>query len=261
MKEYWKKIYNTRYFWLHLAKNDLKTKFRQSKLGLLWAVIQPLFLTIILSFVFSVVFKQSLGEYSMYILSGIVVWDLIQLSVVGAGNSLFASEQYIKQFNHPIAIYTLRYAIVSVALFLMELIALIVWVIIFAPQNIIIGVVTLPLTVLLYFPLVWGCSTVAGYSGAKYRDYSQIMALVMQMLYYISPVFFKQEMFMTNQVLKLIFEINPVTHLLNLIRAPFVYMKMPNLRDYVFVLIVDLIILAWAFVVNKKNEKKVIFYL
>lgn len=261
MKEYWNKIYKTRYFWSHLAMNDLVSRFRRSKLGILWTVIQPLFLTIILSVVFGVVFNQPLGEYSMYILSGIVVWDMMQASVVGGGNSLFGSEQYIRQFNHPITIYTLRYSLLNITIFLLESIALVIWVLFFQPENLILAFFTAPLTILLYFPMIWGLSTIAGYSGAKYRDYPQIMLLVMQMLYYLSPVFFKQEMFMSSPVLTLLLECNPITHILNLLRAPFVYMQMPALRDYLFVLATDIVIVLWAVRVNRNNSKKVIFYL
>lgn len=261
MKEYWEKIYKTRYFWSHLAINDLKARFRRSKLGLLWTVLQPLLFTLILAFVFSTVFKQPMGSYSLYILSGIVVWDLMQTSVVGGGNSLFASEQYIRQFNHPISIYTLRYTILNMATFLMELIALVGWVCFFQPGNLLLAIFTVPLTLVLYFPLIWGIITIAGYSGAKYRDYPQIMVLVMQTIYYISPVFFKQEMFLTSDVLKWIMNLNPITHILNLVRYPFVYMKLPTNFDYLCVVLTDIIIALWAYRINKKNCKKVIFYL
>lgn len=261
MKEYFHKIYATRYFWSHLAANDLKSRFRRSKLGLLWTVLQPLLLTMILSVVFSTVFGQALGTYATYILSGIVVWDLLQASVVGGGNALFGSEQYIRQFNHPITIYTLRYTILNLATFLMELIALVIWVLFVQPENLILAFFTLPLTLVFYFPLVWGFVTIAGYSGAKYRDYPQVMLLVMQMLYYFSPVFLKQEMFIKSEALLALFQINPVTHILNILRYPFVYMQMPLAADYLYVLAADIVVVAWAIRVNRKNEKKVIFYL
>lgn len=261
MKEYWIKIYKTRYFWSHLAKIELIARFRRSKLGILWAMVQPLCLTIILSVVFGVVFDQPLGEYSMYILSGIVVWDLLQASVVGGGNSLFGSEQYIRQFNHPITIYTLRFALLNMIIFLLEMIALCLWVLFFSPANLILAFFTLPLTVLMYFPLIWALSTISGYAGAKYRDYPQIMVLFMQMLYFISPVFFRQEMFMANDALKTWFEINPITHLLNLLRDPFVNMRMPSAYDYIYVLFTDLVAVLAAWNINRKNCKKVIFYL
>ena len=261
MKEYWKKVYKTRYFWSHLAKNDLKTRFRRSKLGMLWTVLQPLMFTVILSFVFSVAFKEDMGEYSMYILSGIIVWNLLQSSIVASSNCLMISEQYIRQFNHPITIYSLRMAVLNIVTFLMEMSALVFWVLIFQPENLILAIFTLPLTVILYFPMVWGCATIAGYSGTKYRDYAQIMSLLMQMLYYLSPVFLKQELFMNSQIMMAIFRCNPVTHILDLIRKPFVYMEMPGWTDYLYIIAIDIIVILWAYAVNRKNQKKIVFYL
>lgn len=261
MKEYIKKVYKTRYFWSHLAMNDLNARFRRSKLGLLWCVIQPLFFTIILTVVFSTVFHQELKSYSTYILSGIVVWDMLQAGIVSGGNCLFQSEQYIRQFNHPITIYSLRYTILTIITFLLELIALAIWVIVFEPMNLFLAVITVPLTVTLFFPIVWGLSTVAGYMGTKYRDYIPVMTLVMQALYYLSPVFFQKEMFMTSDVLTVVFEVNPVTHLLNLIRMPFVYGELPQYTTYLYVLALDVLVVLFAYCINKTNERKLIFYL
>ncbi len=261
MKEYWKKIYKTRYFWSHLAKNDLKARFRRSKLGLLWTILQPLCLTLILTFVYGTVFQEKMGDYSMYVLSGIIVWNLMLANIVGAGSCLFASEQYIRQFNHPISIYSLRSTILNLMTFLLELIALAIWVLFMKPENLLLALPTLPLTVAAIFPLSWGFTTIAGYSGAKYRDYSQVMSLVMQMLYFVSPVFLKQELFANNEVLELIGKFNPITHILNLVRMPFVYMKMPGWEDYLFVLGVDMVVVLWAVWVDRSNRKKVVFYL
>lgn len=261
LKEYILKVYKTRYFWWHLSKSDLKSRFRRSKLGLLWQVMQPLCLTIILSFVFSTVFHQPLGNYAIYVLSGIVVWNLLQACIIGGGNCYIYSEQYIRQYNHPVTIYSLRYAVLNIITFLMELIALVIWVLFVSPENIILGIMTLPLTLLIYFPMVWGLVTISGYMSVKYRDYPQIMILVMQMIYYISPVFFKQEMFTSSEALTNLLQYNPVTHILNLIRCPFVYMEMPSLLDYVFVILTDVIIVFWAIITNKNNRTKVIFYL
>lgn len=260
MKEYWKKIYRTRYFWSHLAKNDLNARFRRSKLGILWLVLQPFILTIIMAIVFSTIFKQELGEYALYILSGIVVWDLLSNSIIGGGSSIMGSEQYIRQFSHPITIYTLKYAVLNVVTFAIELLSLVLWVLIMKPINLILAVWTVPLTIMLYFAVAWELTTIAGYSNTKYRDYPQIMALVMQAIWYVSPVFFKQELFMSSPAMTLLFQLNPITHLLNLVREPFVYGVMPSPISYLYVLVVIVVFGFWAYRVNKKNEKKIIFY-
>lgn len=260
MKEYWKKVYKTRYFWSHLAKNDLNARFRRSKLGILWLVLQPFILTIIMAIVFSTIFKQELGEYALYILSGIVVWDLLSNSVIGGGSSILGSEQYIRQFNHPVTIYTLKYSVLNAVTFAIELVALILWVIIMKPVNLILAIWTVPLTVVIYFVLAWELTTIAGYSNAKYRDYPQIMALVMQAIWYVSPVFFKPELFMSSPSMTMLFQLNPITHILNLVREPFVNGNMPSGIDYLFVIATIVVLAGWAYWVNKRNEKRIIFY-
>ncbi len=261
MKEYAIKLYKTRYFWLHLVRSDLKSRFRRSKLGMLWVLIQPLLLTTIMSVVFSTVFNQPLGEYAVYILSGIIVWDLISSSTIAGGGCIMSAEQYIRQFNHPITIYSLRSALLYIVLFLLEINALIIWILFMRPENLILAIFTLPLTLMLYFMLSWSITTIAGYMNTKYRDYPQMMGLVMQTIWYLSPVFFKKDMFTLSPALNILFQLNPITHLLNLIRDPFVYGKMPGAISYLFVIATILIFLFWAYQLNKKNQKKIIFYL
>ncbi|SHO47116.1 ABC transporter permease [Anaerocolumna xylanovorans] len=261
MKQYLIKVYETRYFWSHLAKCDLKSRFRRSKLGLLWAVLQPFFLTIIMAFVFSTVFNQPLGEYMLYILSGMVVWDIVMASTVAGGSCLLCSEQYIRQFNHPITIYSLRYTVLNTITFMIEIIALIIWVLVYAPINLVFALMTLPLTVILLFFLAWALTTLAGYLNTKYRDYPQIMALLMQAIWYLSPVFFKEEMFMSRPFLKKMFQLNPLTHILDLIRKPFIYGEMPSITNYLFTIGTIAVLGLLAYRINKRNEKKIIFYL
>ncbi|MFF2018155.1 ABC transporter permease [Paenibacillus sp. NPDC058177] len=261
MGEYVNKIYETRYFWSHLVRAELKNKFRRSKLGILWTFMNPLLLTALMSTVFGVVFKMTFSDYAPYVLSGLIVWDLVSASFIGGGYSIMTGEQYIRQFNHPIIIYTLKSALVSTITFIIAMAALTIWVLFTNPQNIIIGIVTLPLTVVLYFFLSWSVTTIAGFSNAKYRDYPQITALVIQAIWYVSPVFFKREMFSSSPLLEKAFYFNPITHILNLIRNPFLEGIMPSVSDYMFTIVSIVVVGLIAIAVNRKNKDKVIFYL
>lgn len=256
-----KKIYRTRYFWAHLVRAELKNKFRRSKLGILWTFMNPLLLTVLMSTVFGTVFNMSFADYAPYVLSGLIVWELISGSFIGGGHSIMTGEQYIRQFNHPIIIYTLKSALVFTITFVIAMASLVVWMLILSPQNVILGIITLPLTTFLYFLMSWSITTIAGFTNTKYRDYPQVMALVIQAVWYVSPVFFKEEMFTSNPVLKNFFNMNPVTHLLALVREPFLNGEMPSLSDYGFTVGTIFVLALIAIWVNKKNHKNVIFYL
>lgn len=261
MKEYIQKLYEARYFWIHLARIELKNKFRRSKLGILWTFISPLCLTAIMSVVFATAFHADIASYAPYILSGILCWEVFSGSFVGGSYSIVANDAYIRQFNHPITIYTLKSAIVITVSFLISLIALAIWTLFIAPVNLLIALFTLPTTLIIYFILAWSGVTIAAMTCTKYRDYPQMAPLILQTLWYVSPVFFQEEMFAGNAILYRWFNMNPITHMLFLIRAPFLKGELPTAVNYlVSILFVGCIALA-AIRINKKSARDIIFYI
>lgn len=254
-------IYETRYFWIHLSKAELKYKFRRSKLGIMWTFLNPLLLTLLMTVVFGTVFKMSYTDYAPYILSGLIVWDVLSSAVISGGSAIMVSESYIRQCNHPIIIYPLKSALVNTASFLIAMNALLIWILFTAPNNILMGIITIPLTTIFYFLLSWALIIIASFINTKFRDYQQVMALVMQALWYVSPVFFRGEMFTSNKSLQLLFNLNPITHILNLVREPFLYGRFPSVMSYLYVTIVILLVWFIAIIKLKKEEKTMIFYL
>ena len=88
-----------------------------------------------------------------------------------------------------------------------------------------------------------------------------MMSLLMQALWYVSPVYFQESMFEANQYLLMLFRYNPITHILYLLRKPFLYCQLPVWSDYLFTVGYIVFFGLIAFFLNKKNAKKVIFYL
>ena len=261
LKDYWKEMYEMRYLISHLVRLDLKNKYRRSKLGILWTIIYPLSLSIIKGIDFAVAFKYEISGYMPYVLSGILFWDLVSASFSGGAYSILGNDCFIRQCNHPLTMYTLKSSLVSMINFIIALVSLAVWVIAQNPLNIGIGILSLPLTLIIYFIFVWAGTTIAGYTCVKYRDYPMMIPLVLQVIWYVSPVFFQEELFMSHKIIYKWFLWNPVTHMLNLLRAPFLSGNFPKIEDY-FISICFVVALGfWAYIINKNNKKDLIFYL
>lgn len=261
MKKYIDQLYESRYFWTHLARIELKNKFRRSKLGILWTFVSPLCLTAIMATVFAVAFQSDIMDYAPYILSGLLFWEVLNSAVQAGANAIISNGAYIQQFNHPITIYSLKSAIVYVISFLISMISLGIWVCFINPKNLALGIFTLPLTSVIFFCIAWAGSTIASYINTKYRDYPQMIPLIMQTLWYLSPVFFQEDMFEKNELLYAWFQYNPITHLLFLIRKPFLYGQLPEMVDYIYGVAVVFVMAVWAYYLNKKNQENIIFYL
>lgn len=261
IKDYFSRIFKARYFLLHLVKWDIKYKFRRSFLGIIWTIVQPLMLTVIIALVFGFVFHQPMKTYAPYILSGLLVWDVINGAVITNSYSFMQGESYIRQYAHPIALYPLRAAMVGITTFVIACLALFIWILVIYPENLLVAITALPLAAFLYFILAWSISIISSHIHIRYRDYPYVMALIMQALWYFSPVFFQESMFTSNEVLHRLFLLNPITHALFLIRKPFLEGCFANVMSYIYVICVAIIFFVIAWYVNKKCEKRVIYYL
>lgn len=256
---YLQNIWAARYFWLHLARAELKYKFRRSKLGLLWTAINPLVISLIMAFIFSNLLNVDIRDFIPYVFSGLLVWEFLMSSVVGGCQSLIVSEIYIKQFKHPFAIYPLKTTLVNGVSFLIAFVGLVLWILVLQPANLIVALFAMPLTMVSLLFFGWPIAILTSFINLKYRDFAQIAALVMQAIWYVSPVFFQPNMF-ANAKLAILLNYNPITHILNLVRAPMLYGQFPTLVDFGFVYGVAAIFYLLAYLRIRSAEKTLIFY-
>lgn len=260
MTVYFSRVWDARYFWIHLALSDLRSRWRRSFFGIAWSVLQPLGLTLLLSLVFSKIFHTDIVAYAPYVLSGIIVWDYISANTVGGSLAFVQADAYIKQCNHPLAIYTLRTVLGSSIVLMLASLALYLWVLVVMPEN--FGWCWL--ATLTLFPILaliaWPVSTILAYFSARFRDIPHAMGLVMQALWFVSPVYFEARVFQ-NGGLHVLVDYNPVYHVLQIIRAPLLQGEWPTVINYAYGLGTALFFALLAVIVGRKSERKVIFYL
>lgn len=260
MFSYFSRVWAARYFWVHLALADLRSRWRRSFFGVTWSIIQPLGLTLLLTLVFSRLFNTDIVTYAPYILSGIVVWEYISANTVAGSLSFVQADAYIKQCNHPLGIYTLRTVLGSLIVLMLASISLYGWVAVVLPQN--IGWCWL--ATLTLYPIIaliaWPVSTLLSYVSTRFRDVPHALGLVMQSLWFVSPVYFEAKMF-KNGGLHALVDYNPIYHILQLIRAPLLQGEWPTWQNYAFSVGTAIVFGFIAILVGYKAERKVIFYL
>ena len=256
---YIKDIYAARYFWLHLVKAELNAKYRRSFFGMLWTLLHPLMLTILLAVVFGTIFKSPFLDFAPFVYSGIIIWDFVVSSATTGSNSIINGEAYIRQFKHPMAIYSLKQALVCAINVLIAGIGLFSWCMIMYPEHFLISLLALPISLVILTLMSWGITTMTGFINVKYRDFQQLIVILLQAVWFISPVYFEPKVFVAAGLTELVVY-NPVTHILNLIRKPLLEGTMPELIDYAFVfgIIVVLLIIS-IYQINKEEDDLVYF--
>jgi lipopolysaccharide transport system permease protein len=258
--DYLKRIYNSRYFWWHLTLADLRVKYQRTVLGLLWPIIQPLAMTLLFAFVLTNIFNQPVKDTILYIYSGLICWEIIVFSSISGSMSFLNAAPYMKQFAHPIAIYPLRSVLVGVINFGLALVGLICWVLLWQPENVSVSWISLPLAILIYIFVAWPLAIICAITGTLFRDLSQLLMIVLQALWFVSPVFFSTVVFI-NAGLGFLVYYNPVYHLLELIRAPFLYGQFPTLINYGVVFLLMSVLWCIAVYLLSHFERRIILYL
>jgi lipopolysaccharide transport system permease protein len=253
-------IYDSRYFWMHLALADLRSKWRRSFLGVAWSVLQPLGMTTLLAIVFGRIFHQNIIEYAPYILSGTITWDFFTATLIGGSLSFVQADAYIKQYRHPLAIYTLRTTLTNLMVLMMASLSLIGWVLVVKPHcfgwSWLAAILIFPFAALV----VWPLATCLAYIGARFRDIPHVLALIVTAMYFVSPIYFDANLF-RDAGLSVLVDYNPIYHLLEILRAPLLRGEWPTAANFAMCVLTVIVFSASAVLIGRCAERNVIFYL
>lgn len=217
-------------------------------------------MTALLSVVFSKMFNTEITQLAPYILSGMIIWEFVIASAVGGSLAFIQADAYIKQCTHPLAIYTLRTVFTNIMVLSMASLSLVAWVLIVMPQN--FGwswLAALAIFPVLFF-IAWPMATILAYIATRFRDLPHALTLILQAMWFVSPIYFEAKLFRDGGIAWLI-EYNPIYHMLEIVRAPLLHGLWPTFENFAFSFVTIFILTALAILVGRNAEKKIIFYL
>lgn len=246
-----------RYLLYELVKKTIKLDNRRSFLGIFWIFLSPLLYTITLTVVFSTFLGKTIENYPVYLLCGRLAFDFFGGGTKGSLNSIVRASIikriYVPKYVYPLAIVLGRYIN-----FLMSLIVLAILVIITGVTitwNIVYVIV--PFTLLFFFTLGIGLtlSTVVVF----FRDIKQLWGVFITLLMWGSALFYPIEIIPDKY--RIIFDLNPVFHLIDMIRKTVMYGQIFTSYQFFFVLGVTIFSLLLGVGLLYKYQDKFILYM
>jgi ABC-type polysaccharide/polyol phosphate export permease len=202
--------------WGRLAFHDIRQRFRRSVLGPFWLTLSMGVMIGAMGLVFSTLFHQDVGQTLPYIATGVIFWGLLT-SCINEGTSVFiASESYIRNVPMPLSVHFYRMMARNVITWGFNMAIYLVVVIYFH--------LTLGWNALLFIPgfflflvnAAW-ISLAAGILSTRYRDIPQVIANVILVVFFVTPIFWSPETLPDRPAFVLF---NPFYHLIEIVRAP-----------------------------------------
>jgi len=190
-KNYWKDLWRYRELFYILSWRDIKVRYKQTLIGIAWALLRPLLTMMIFSFVFGKIarFPSDGISYPLLVFAGLLPWQFFSTGLSEASNSLIGNERLISKVYFPRLIIPASSIITSLVDFLISLALMFVLMIWYGMMPS-VNLVFLPLFILMAFFASFGVGLWLTALNVKYRDFKHVVPFLVQLGLYISPVGF-----------------------------------------------------------------------
>jgi teichoic acid transport system permease protein len=201
----------------NLSKNDFKTKYAGSYLGIVWAFIQPVVTILVYWFVFSVGMRSgSVDDYPfvLYLVSGIVPWFFFQDALNGGTNALIEYNYLVKKVVFKISILPMVKVISAffVHVFFMAFSLVLCWLYGYRPGLYTIQIIYYSgCTFIFVLGLVYATSAIVVF----FRDLTQIITIFLQIGVWMTPIMWDINMMAGHPMLMKLFKLNPMYYIVS----------------------------------------------
>ena len=240
-----------------LTWRDLKVRYKQTILGVAWAVIQPVMTMVVFSVFFGGLAKvPSDGiPYPLFSLAGLMPWQLFENSMRNASKSLVANRNMITKIYFPRVILPLSSILASLVDFVVALPILIVMMIVYG-YHVNIYILLIPYYLLLTMLTSFGVSLWFSAMDVMYRDVGIVVPFISQIWMYLTPIAYGSSL-VSNPKWQFIYNLNPMVGVVNGFRSAFlgVYTQIP-FQSMIFSLRISLLILFGGLFYFRHMEKQ-----
>lgn len=251
MSEYIQNFQKFRPLLSELIARDIKTKYRKSILGVLWTILNPLFMMIVLSVVFSNLFKFDIEYFPVYLLSGQLIFNFFSESTTNAMSAIIANGPLIKKIYVPKYMFVLSRIFSSSINLLASFTALIfVMLAMRVDLHYTVLLVPIPLFFIIFFSL--GIGLILSAIAVKFRDIVHLYSVFVTALMYLTPVIYP--MSILPEWLEKIVLLNPITNILIMFRDVMMNNAIPSFFSIGIAIVETLIALVVGLYVFYKSQ-------
>lgn len=187
-----KEIWHYRELLYFFSWRDLKVRYKQTTIGIAWALFQPL----ITMLIFSIFFGRLAGipsdgvPYPIFIFVGLLFWQFFSGSLSDTSNSLISNQAIVTKVYFPRLLLPISTVVVKMVDFFIASIILVGLMIYYGFTPNLMGIIVLPILLLITFMASVGFGLFLASINVKYRDVRYVLPFFIQILMYITPVIY-----------------------------------------------------------------------
>jgi lipopolysaccharide transport system permease protein len=215
--------------WGTMGWYDVRQQYRRSILGPFWLTLSMAIMVCALGIMYGGLFGHSLRDYLPYLSIGLIFWGFMSTFMIEGCTVFSGSAGYIQQLNVPLSIYVFRLMWRNLIVLAHNSLVLAVVALVFSIRPGATSLLVIPGLFLVCLNGIFA-SFLLGVLSARFRDIPPIVANLVQVLFFLSPILWKPDQIPARA---LVADLNPIYHLMTIVREPLLG-RLPSLTSWGF---------------------------
>ena len=242
-----KDLYEYRQMIFSLVRKDLRGRYKGSVLGFFWTFLNPLLQLVVYTAVFSYVLRVNIDKYYLYLFVGLIPWMFFSSSMTGGAASILAQKDLIKKIYFPREVIPISYVTSCFVNMLLTFLVIFAVVLISGVGLNPLALLCLPIVMVVEYIMALGIAMLTSAVTVYFRDLEHILGIVSMAWMYMTPIMYTKDM-VPDKLLPL-FNINPMTHVIECYRSILYEAAIPNLNTLISATVLGILFLLLGHVV------------
>ena len=241
-----------------LGLHDIRGRYRRSAIGPCWLTISMGAMIASIGTVFGQIFNTPMEEYLPFLAAGIILWAFITGTINEGCTGFIDAEGMIKQLPIPLFVHILRLLWRNLLILAHNILILPLVLLVMGKGIGFEALLAIPGLLLVALCLSW-VALLFAMLCARYRDLAQIVASVLQVAFYLTPIIWMPSL-LPDRMGATFLQLNPFFHLLELIRAPLLGV-VPSFTSWLVVLVIAVVGWGFTLLVFSRLRYRVVYWL
>ena len=247
-----KNIYNYRELLKNNVKKEIRGKYKNSVLGVVWTFLNPLLQLLVYALVFPLILRSTQPYYVIFVCVGLIPWTFFTTSVSQSSWTVISNGNIVKKVYFPREILPISVVTSAMVNFLISTLLIIAFCFIYG-LGLTKYVIFFPLVLIIQYIFQLGISFILSSFTVYFRDLEHFVQIILQVMFYATPIVYSGDTIA--QPFRTILNLNPMTHIINGYRAIFYNQTMPNLANLGIVFILSVVICVVGYFIFRKLQK------
>ena len=234
-------LYNYRELLKTSIKKEVRSKYKNSFLGVLWSFLNPLLQIIVYAIIFSLILKNKQDHYAIFLCCGLIPWTFFSVAINKSAFTMIENGNIIKKVYFPREIIPISVVTAETINFLISTLIILGFVV-FGKMGISKYILFYPIVLIAQYLIILSVSLIVSSICVYFRDLQHFIGIILQLLFYGAPIVYSVDSIPREY--HWILKYNPMTYIINAYRDIFYYQKSIELRPMI-ILISGGILACW----------------